>query len=98
MKINEYTYQVTDLKSEFGETLYSVKINTGLAWVAEFLVLAYNETEAVDKVADYLVAEQLTGLYHCYSENNDSLTDAGYISAGNTGIMILVESITVVKN
>ena len=49
--------------NQCNEKLYTVSLNTGLAWLQEYSVYAYNEQEAVDLVADYLEAEELTGLY-----------------------------------
>ena len=40
--------------NQCGEKLYTVALNTGLAWLQEYNVYAYNEQEAVDLVADYI--------------------------------------------
>ena len=62
MKINEGNY---------GEKLYTVTLGTGTAWTKTFEVYAYNETEAVDLVADYCEEHELEGLYSDYCELAD---------------------------
>lgn len=86
-----------------GEKLYTVSLNTGLAWLQEYSVYAYNEQDAVDLVADYLEAKDLTGLYSDHYELAD-LCEVGetvdeyakannLICAGNSGIYISVAGI-----
>ena len=83
-----------------GEKLYTVSLNTGLAWLREYSVYAYNEQAAIDLVADYIEAEELTGIYSDHHELAD-LCEAGetvdeyaeannLICAGNHGIYISV--------
>lgn len=67
MKINEGNY---------GEKLYAVTLGTGTAWTKTFKVYAYNETEAVDLVADYCEENELEGLYGDFYEVAD-LCDVG---------------------
>ena len=50
-------------KATHGEKAYIVSIGTGTAETSEFAVAAYNETEAVDLVADYIESHGCTGLY-----------------------------------
>ena len=59
-----------------GERRYRIFISTGFAWLQEFKVYAYNETEAVDLVADYCDEHELHGLYADYYEIFD-LCDVG---------------------
>ena len=85
------------------EKLYTVSLNTGLAWLQEYSVYAYNEQEAVDLVADYLEAEELTGLYSDHytladlceaGETPDEYAEANNLScAGNHGIYISIAGI-----
>jgi hypothetical protein len=55
----------------YGEKLYKVTLGTGTAWTQSYEVYAYNETEAVDIVADYVEEQELTGLYCDYYEIYD---------------------------
>ena len=91
MKINEGNY---------GEKLYKVTLGTGLAWTQTFDVYAYNESEAVDIVADYCEENELQGLYGDFYEVAD-LCDIGqsvdeYAEAngltccGNSGIYLQI--------
>lgn len=52
----------------YGEKLYQVTLGTGLAWTQKYDVYAYNETEAVDIVADYCEENRLAGLYSDHNE------------------------------
>ena len=54
-----------------GEKFYRVYIGTGTAWYKVFQVYAYNESEAVDLVADYCEEHELEGLYADYYEIYD---------------------------
>lgn len=86
-----------------GEKLYTVSLNTGLAWLREYSVYAYNEQAAIDLVTDYLEAEELTGLYSDHytladlceaGETVDEYAEANnLICAGNSGIYISVAGI-----
>ena len=86
-----------------GEHLYRVFIATGTMWLKEFHVYAYNESEAVDLVADYCEEHELEGLYTDYYELFD-LCDFGetveeyaeahnLICCGNHGIYIEIAGI-----
>lgn len=55
-------------EGNYGETLYTVTVGTGTVWTKEFKVYAYNETEAVDLVADYIEEQEMEGLYADYYE------------------------------
>ena len=55
-------------KATCGEKTYVVSLGTGLVWASLFKVAAYHETEAADRVADYLEANELTGLYYDHLE------------------------------
>ena len=87
-------------KGGYGEKLYKVDIGTGTAWTQEFKVYAYNETEAVDLVADYIGEQELDGLYADYYEladcsefgqTVDEYAEANnLVCAGNHGIYIQV--------
>lgn len=90
-----------------GENLYRVYISTGTMWLKVFHVYAYNETEAVDLVADYCEEHELEGLYTDYWELFD-LCDMGetvdeyaesrnLICCGNHGIYLEVAGIELVK-
>ena len=61
--------------NNYGERRYSVFVGTGVMWSKEFKVYAYNETEAVDLVADYC-EEHLLGLCADHYELAD-LCNAG---------------------
>ena len=83
-----------------GENLYRVYIGTGTAWYKVFHVYAYNESEAVDLVADYCEEHELHGLYADYYEIYDECevgeTVDEYVEAhnltccGNHGIYLEV--------
>lgn len=93
-------------KGNHGETLYKVTVGTGLAWVKEFKVYAYNEQEAVDLVADYIEEQEFEGLYGDHYEIAD-LCEVGQtvdeyaeannlVCCGNHGIYINVVGIEVI--
>lgn len=98
MKINEGNY---------GEKLYAVTLGTGTAWTKTFEVYAYNETEAVDLVADYCEEHELEGLYSDYYELADlcevgqtvgEYAEAnGLICCGNDGIYMQILGIKEVE-
>jgi hypothetical protein len=82
-----------------GENLYRVYIGTGTAWYKVFQVYAYNESEAVDLVADYCEEHELEGLYSDYWELFDLCEDESVgeyadvhnlICCGNHGIYLEV--------
>lgn len=91
MKINSGNY---------GENLYAVTVGTGLAWTQTFEVYAYNETEAVDLVADYCEDHELEGLYGDFyevadlcevGETVDEYADANNLTCcGNHGIYMQI--------
>lgn len=94
-------------KGNHGETFYKVTIGTGLAWVKEFKVYAYNEQEAIDLVADY-IEEKFEGLCHDHYEIAD-LCEVGQtvdeyaeannlVCCGNHGIYINVLGIEVITD
>ena len=93
--------------NEYGETLYRVYIATGTAWYKVFQVYAYNESEAVDLVADHIGKHEYEGLYADYYEIFD-LCDVGetvdeyaeahnLICCGNHGIYLEVAGLEEVK-
>ena len=51
-------------EANYGEKTYVVSVGTGLAWLEQFTVAAYHETEAADIVADYLESQGIEGLYY----------------------------------
>ena len=83
-----------------GEKLYKVILGTGTIRTEDFLVYAYNETEAVDLVADYVSDKELEGLYADYWELFDcadigetvqEYADAnGLTCCGNHGIYVQI--------
>jgi hypothetical protein len=93
--------------NDYGQKKYRIFLHTGLAWMEEFIVYAYNETEAIDEVADYCEENELHGLYADYYELFDicdvGQTVAEYAEAnnitccGNHGIYIRVESIELIE-
>ena len=54
-----------------GEKPYRVYLGTGTARIEKFDVFAYNESEAVDMVADYVEENEFEGLYFDYYELYD---------------------------
>ena len=93
--------------NSYGESLYRIYISTGTAWYKVFQVYAYNETEAVDLVADHCEEHEYEGLYTDYWELFD-LCDAGetveeyaaahnLICCGNHGIYMEIAGIELVK-
>lgn len=91
---------------EHGEYLYKVCLATGTAWLKEFHVYAYNETEAADLVADYCDEHELDGLYAdyyeifdiCEGETVDEYAEAHNLTCcGNHGIYIEIVSIELIK-
>lgn len=57
--------------NKYGETCYRVYLATGTAWYKVFQVYAYDESEAVDMVADYCEDNELHGLYSDYYDIYD---------------------------
>ena len=57
--------------NNYGEKCYRVYLATGTAWYKVFQVYAYNESEAVDMVADYCEDNELHGLYSDYYDIAD---------------------------
>lgn len=94
--------------NNYGEKLYRVLVGTGTIYLEEFYVYAYNETEAVDLVADYCEEHELHGLYsehyeladECETgETVDEYAEANnLICCGNHGIYLEVSRIEEVKN
>ena len=91
---------------EYGENLYKVCIGTGTAWLEEFRVYAYNETEAIDLIADYCEKNGLDGLYAdhyeifdlCNGETVEEYAEAHNLTCcGNHGIYLEIASIELVK-
>ena len=90
-------------EGNYGETLYTVTVGTGTIWTKEFKVYAYNETEAVDLVADYIEDQELESLYADYYEifdcaevgqTVDEYAEANNLTCcGNHGIYIQVINI-----
>ena len=93
MKINEGNY---------GEKLYTVTLGTGFAWTKSFEVYAYNETEAVDLVADYVEEHHL----YLYADHYDLADECevgqsvdeyaeanGLTCCGNSGIYLQILNI-----
>ena len=89
--------------NQCNEKLYAVSLNTGLAWLQEYSVYAYNEQEAVDLVTDYIEEQELHGLYSDHyeladlcenGETVDEYAEANnLICAGNHGIYISIVGI-----
>jgi hypothetical protein len=91
----------------YGQKKYRIFINTGLAWMEEFIIYAYDECEAVDKVADYCDEHELHGLYADYYEIFDcagcGITVDEYAEANNLtccgthGIYLRVEAVEQIR-
>ena len=90
-----------------GEKLYRVYISTGTMWYKVFQVYAYNESEAVDLVADYCEEHELEGLYADYWDiyNNLEIDETfdefvenhNLICCGNHGIYLEVAGLEELK-
>lgn len=90
-----------------GEKFYRVYLATGTAWYKVFQVYAYNETEAIDIVADYCEEHELDGLYVDYYElydlcepgqTVDEYAEAnGLTCCGNHGIYLDVAGLEEIK-
>ena len=55
-------------EANYGEKTYIISLATGLAWVEQYQVAAYDVIGAIDIVADYLEAHECTNLYYDYLE------------------------------
>lgn len=87
----------------YGEKLYTVTLGTGLAWAQTYGVYAYNESEAVDIVADYCERHKYIGLYseceELYVQRDDGETVEEYAEShgltccGNHGIYMQIINI-----
>lgn len=92
---------------EYGEHLYRVYISTGTAWYKVFQVYAYNESEAVDMVADHVEENEFEGLYTDFygiadecevGQSVDEYVEAhNLICCGSHGIYLEIASIELVK-
>ena len=69
--------------NNYGEKCYRVYLATGTAWYKVFQVYAYDESEAVDMVADYCEDNELHGLYSDYYDLTD-LCESGQSFAAAT--------------
>jgi hypothetical protein len=89
----------------YGQKLYTVTLNTGLAWTQSYNVYAYNEQEAVDTVADYVEDNEFEGLYTDYYElfdccecgqTVDEYAEANnFVCCGSHGIYLQIQGVTV---
>ena len=93
---------ITIGNDKYGEHLYRIYISTGTAWYKVLQVYAYNESEAVDMVADYVEENEFEGLYFDYYELFDLCEDEtvgeyaesnNLTCCGNHGIYINVAGI-----
>ena len=93
--------------NNYGEKCYRVYLATGTAWYKVFQVYAYNESEAVDMVADYVEENEFEGLYADYYELYDLCEDEtvgeyaeahNLICCGNHGIYLEVAGLEEVTN
>ena len=64
-----------------GEKTYVVSLHTGIPYLDQFRVAAYNETEAADLVADFLESKGFKGLYYLYDEVEIMALCAKYVDA-----------------
>ena len=55
-------------EGKYGEYCYKIYLNTGTAWLEEFEVYAYTESEAVEELAKYLINNGFDGLWFSYYE------------------------------
>lgn len=94
-------------KPTYGEKTYIVSLATGTAWLDPYQVSAYNEQEAIDKLADYIEGKGYKNLYFEYGmlrvmaeyshgkyANAEEYADAhGLVCCGNHGIYIHLISV-----
>ena len=93
-------------EGNYGEKFYKIGVCTGLAWIAEYGVYAYNEQEACDILADYLEenTSNYNGMYyteywHLYDlcdsfQSVDEYAEANNLTCcGNHGIYLEIASI-----
>lgn len=92
--------------NNYGEKCYRVYLTTGTMWLKEFHVYAYNESEAVDIVADYCEEHELNGFYAdywelydlCDNETVDEYAEShNLICCGNHGIYLEVVGLEEIK-
>ena len=96
-------------EANYGEKTYIVSLATGLAWIEQYKVAAYHETEAVDLVADYIEEHNYNGIYYDYLElemmakcsewkTAEAFAEANNLTCcGNHGIYIEISNIEEVK-
>ena len=58
-------------EGNYGEKCYKIYLNTGTAWLADFEVYAYCESEAIEILAEHVVNEGLDGLWFSYYDLAD---------------------------
>jgi hypothetical protein len=89
--------------NDYGEKCYRVYLAKGTAWYKVFQVYAYNESEAIDMVADYVEENGFEGLYFelydlCEGETVGEYAEANnLICCGNHGIYLEIAGIELVK-
>lgn len=85
-----------------GEKLYKIGLWTGLAWVAEYGVYAYNEQEACDILADYLEENEsdmcidywyLNDLCDSFQSVDEYAAAHNLTCCGNHSIYLAIENI-----
>lgn len=70
------------LNSNGEDSLYSVLVKYNSYFGAYFVVDARYEQDAIDKVAEFCVDNELTGMYQTYEDIVDNLTDEDVVTFG----------------
>ena len=55
-------------EGKYGEYCYKIYLNTGTAWLEEFEVYAYTESEAIEELVKYIIHNKFDGLWFSYYE------------------------------
>lgn len=73
----------------YGEKCYKIYLNTGTAWLEEFKVYAYSESEAIEELAKLVVDAGFDGLWfsHFQLANEVDLGESVDEYAANHGLI-----------
>lgn len=76
-------------EGKYGEYCYKIYLNTGTAWLEEFEVYAYTESEAIEELAKHVVGFGFDGLWFSYFQlaNECELDETVDEYAANHGLI-----------
>ena len=93
-------------EGNYGEKCYKIYLNTGTAWLADFEVYAYCESEAIEILAQYVVENGLDGLWFSHfdieyerdiSESFDEFIENHRLIPCDKGVYLPLERMEAIK-